>query len=122
MSYTLCITGSRTCQDVEFIRSGLLYLMKNYGRPSLFIHGGCRGVDLIGDAFAREHSIPVKEFIADWNTYGRSAGPIRNKQMAEFLNPSKDVCIAFWDGVSKGTMNMINLCMSRGVHTLIEVY
>jgi hypothetical protein len=60
-------------------------------------------VDQIGEDWAREHNIPVKQFLAQWNIHGKSAGPIRNKEMAEYA----DALIAFWDGQSKGTKNMI---------------
>jgi hypothetical protein len=67
------------------------------------VSGGAKGVDQIGEDWAREHNIPVKQFLAQWNIHGKSAGPIRNKEMAEYA----DALIAFWDGQSKGTKNMI---------------
>ena len=47
------------------------------------VSGGATGADAGGEAWARKRGIPVKRFPADWNTHGRAAGPIRNRQMAE---------------------------------------
>ena len=41
----------------------------------------------------------------DWDKYGKSAGYIRNTEMAE----AGDILVAFWDGKSKGTEHMINI-------------
>ncbi|MBR6510506.1 MAG: hypothetical protein IKT38_07870, partial [Clostridia bacterium] len=46
----------------------------------------------------------VEKYLADWEKYGKSAGPIRNKQMAEV----SDYVICFWDEKSKGTKSMID--------------
>ena len=48
------------------------------------VSGGASGADAGGESWARKRGIPVKRFPADWNTHGRAAGPIRNRQMAEY--------------------------------------
>jgi hypothetical protein len=73
------------------------------------------GVDLLGEAWAEDHNIPVKLFEADWNTYGRAAGPLRNKLMAEHA----DACIAVWDGESKGTLSMIRQATQKGLKVYV---
>lgn len=67
------------------------------------ISGTARGVDSIAESIAVTKGYPTKLFPADWDKYGKPAGAIRNKQMAEYA----DVLIAIWDGQSKGTKNMI---------------
>ena len=47
------------------------------------IHGGCSGVDRVTDFEARKLGFRVEVFPADWKKYGRSAGPIRNKEMLD---------------------------------------
>lgn len=66
--------------------------------------GGAEGVDKIGAYWAQIHKIPVAYHIAEWRKFGPSAGPIRNKKMAEY----GDELLAIWDGKSKGTKNMID--------------
>lgn len=63
------------------------------------------GADYLGEKYAEEKNILVTPFPADWSKYGKKAGPIRNEEMAKYA----DALIAFWDGKSKGTQNMIEL-------------
>lgn len=65
--------------------------------------GMATGVDTAGLKWAQKNKIKVAEYPADWNKHGKAAGPIRNEQMAKY----GDVLVAFWDGKSKGTKNMI---------------
>lgn len=47
------------------------------------VSGGARGVDLLGERYARQENITLSRFLADWSFHGRSAGFRRNEQMAE---------------------------------------
>lgn len=53
---------------------------------------------------AAVNDLPVKQFPADWKTHGKAAGPIRNKQMAEYA----DAAIIFVVNFSAGSMNMMS--------------
>ena len=65
---------------------------------------GCAiGADRLGERWANSNNVPIKEMPADWNRYGNSAGPLRNKAMAEYA----DAAIVIWDGESRGSRNMI---------------
>ena len=75
------------------------------------ISGGASGVDALGERFAKEHNLRLKVVPADWKTYGRSAGPRRNEQMARMAG----TLIAFWDGKSRGTKNMIDTAKRLGL-------
>lgn len=80
------------------------------------VSGRAKGADTLGEQYAKERGYSVKLFPADWKTHGRKAGPIRNKQMADY----GEMLIAFWDGKSKGTQHMINLAEKKGL--MVEVY
>lgn len=67
------------------------------------VSGGARGVDTDGVRWANLRSIPVKLFPAKWDEFGKSAGMIRNHEMALYA----DALIAVWDGKSRGTQHMI---------------
>ena len=67
------------------------------------VSGTARGVDAIAESYANTKGIALQQFPADWDKYGKPAGAIRNKQMAEYA----DALIAVWDGQSRGTKNMI---------------
>jgi len=73
------------------------------------VGGGANGADLCGKTFAKVNHIPYKEFKARWGCYGKSAGPIRNKQMAEYA----DALIAFPGG--RGTEDMIRQAKEKGL-------
>jgi hypothetical protein len=59
--------------------------------------------------------IKLTTFHADWDKHGKKAGPIRNKEMAVYA----DACIAFWDGQSPGTKNMIALAETYGLKLVV---
>ena len=78
------------------------------------VSGGARGVDRLGEEYAKKRHIPIQVFPADWTKYGKSAGYIRNEEMAKYA----DALIAVWDGESKGTGHMIDLAHKHN----LEVY
>ena len=80
--------------------------------------GDARGADTLGAVWASANEIPVKHYPVDWDTYGRSAGIIRNKQMAEYA----DFLVAFWDGKSHGTKNMIDTMQQMDKHGRVILY
>lgn len=67
------------------------------------VSGTAEGADRLGEFWAYRNQIPIKIFKPDWDKFGKAAGHIRNKAMAEYA----DRVIAFWDGISRGTKNMI---------------
>ena len=69
------------------------------------VSGTAIGADSLGETWALQHNIPIKRFPAKWKRYGKSAGPIRNKQMAKYAN----ALVLFWDGKSRGSANMLKI-------------
>jgi hypothetical protein len=74
------------------------------------VHGGARGIDEAAGRWAAYMGLPVRVFPADWTSFGRSAGPRRNREMAQYA----DRLVAIWDGKSRGTGNMIETMRSLG--------
>lgn len=72
------------------------------------VSGAARGVDKAGEDYvtwAREQfpgTFTVTQFPANWDKYGKVAGHLRNRQMAEYA----DAALLIWDGSSSGTANM----------------
>jgi len=100
------ITGDREWTDDALIHAALATL-----RPEVIIEGECRGADLIARHAAERFDIEYDPRPADWDLYGRAAGPIRNQEMLD-LRP--DVCLAFHDdldGRSRGTKDMVARCL-----------
>lgn len=81
------------------------------------ISGTAAGVDRLGERWAMVNDIPIISMPADWNKYGKSAGPIRNQKMAELC----DAAIILWDGTSPGTRNMIYEMNKLGKPTYIKI-
>lgn len=82
------------------------------------IEGGARGADTGYKQYAERRGIPVSSFPAQWDKHGRSAGPIRNKQMLDEGRP--ELVIAFPGG--KGTRNMIDQAIKAGIEVkIIEI-
>ena len=81
------------------------------------ISGTAKGVDTLGERWAEENNIPCSRYPANWTKYGKSAGMIRNTQMADVA----DATIALWDGVSKGTKNMIDISKKRNLGLIVRI-
>ncbi len=79
------------------------------------VSGGATGVDTLAIKYAIEKGIPSKVFHADWKKHQRAAGPIRNREMAEY----SDALIAIWDGKSRGTKNMIEEAKRKGLKVVV---
>jgi len=88
-------------------------------KPTLVIEGEAKGADSLGREAAEYLGIPVMKFPAQWDSYGRAAGPIRNKQMLEEGKP--DLVLAFHTNIaeSKGTKNMIKIAKEAGIKVIL---
>jgi hypothetical protein len=118
----LIIAGSRNFEEYHLLESSLdEFIERNsIGDPDpgvIIISGLAKGADLLGVQYAKQKGYQVEEFPANWKL-GRSAGPKRNLEMAKSAN----ACIVFWDGVSKGTANMIELAKRHQLKLLVVLY
>jgi hypothetical protein len=80
------------------------------------VTGGARGADASGARWAEEMRFESTVMNADWGKYGKRAGYIRNKQMADY---GLDCALIFWDGESRGTKMMIDLLEERSIDYVI---
>lgn len=109
MTARIIVTGSRTWDDHESIRFALPYAafaqLRVSPRNCTVVVGDCpTGADAIVTELAPKFGMALEIHRADWNAHGKSAGPKRNQKMAE---SGANLCIAFWDGESRGTLDMI---------------
>lgn len=106
------VAGCRYYNDYaaakEFIEQVISEIRESH--DLVFLSGDCVGADQLGERFAKENGFAVEHFPADWQAFGKSAGPIRNRQMAD----AADYVICFWDGKSRGTASMINYAKKLG--------
>lgn len=99
------IAGSRSITDYDL----LCAVIKESGYEiTEVISGGAKGVDTLGEMYARSNDIKLTIFEADWKSLGLRAGPVRNGTMRDY----GDALIALWDGNSSGTKDMIKKMQS----------
>lgn len=107
------IAGGRTITDYQLVLSAI----EDSGFTiTQVVSGMAPGVDTLAVQYATEKQLPLAEFWADWNRLGRAAGPMRNRQMAEYA----DALIAVWDGESRGTKNMIEEATKRNLQVYVK--
>lgn len=106
------IAGSRNVTDPDIIEKAVT---ESGFEITEVIEGGAKGVDTIAREWAQKRPITVTEYKANWAKFGKAAGPIRNKTMAD----NADALIAVWDGESRGTKNMIELARKLGLKVFI---
>lgn len=82
------------------------------------VSGTAKGADKGGEEWAAMEGIPVERFPADWDKHGKKAGYIRNREMADHVG-KEGGCVVVWDGVSKGSSNMIDLCKRAGIQLFV---
>lgn len=108
------IAGPRDYTDNEFVINILDGLLSNivtkHNRRVHIIEGGAYGVDALAKSYALQNKLPYTEVKADWDKYGRSAGPRRNQKMAKM----SDYCIVFYKG-TRGSASMIAEALKQNV-------
>jgi hypothetical protein len=104
------VCGSRHYQNYQRILACIRGL-----DVSLVIAGGCRGADTLAVLAARECGFRYVEYPADWQRFGRSAGPIRNQKMLDSGKP--DFVLAFHEDLtsSRGTRDMLSRAILSGI-------
>lgn len=113
----VAVVGGRDFKDYSLLRNTLNNL---YGEvcPITVVSGGARGADNLAEKYAKCYNMNLKVFKADWETYGKSAGMIRNKEIVKYA----DEVVAFWNGESKGTKNTIDTAEKMGKKVTIISY
>jgi hypothetical protein len=89
----------------------------NYLPDVVIIHGGAKGADDLADQWAAVNWTGLEIYPADWDKYGKKAGPIRNQQMLDEGKP--DLVIAFPTPKSRGTWDMVRRAQKANIETII---
>lgn len=117
--FKVIIAGSRNFNSYVLLRAKMDYFLMNLDQKSIeIVSGGAWGADALGEKYAKERGYKLTVMNADWETYGKSAGYIRNSEMAKYA----DACVAFWDGNSRGTKHMIDLATKEGIGLKVVKY
>jgi len=114
----IVVAGSRDFSNRKLAYKVLDIVKEKIDKPFEIVSGCARGADSLGEWWAKDNGINVKRFPADWNTYGKRAGYLRNKEMAEYGTH----LILFWDGISKGSKHMLDLAEKNDLNVTVIRY
>jgi hypothetical protein len=109
------IAGSRTIEDYFAVEKAI----RDCGWTITEVICGCAaGVDSLGAMWALKNNIPIREYRAKWELYGKSAGYKRNVLMAE----NADALVLVYDGKSKGSIHMLNIARDKKLKIYRVIY
>lgn len=130
------IAGSR-----DFDRYDILKHTMNlkFSEPFVVVSGCAKGADRLGERYAKENGLELEYHPAKWDdisvqpchvkynahgAYNALAGHNRNREMLQSIldNPDGGCVVAFWDGKSTGTRNMITIAREAGVQVHVIQY
>lgn len=83
----------------------------------ILVTGMARGADQLAYSIAEDTDMFIAEFPADWDNVGRSAGYVRNAEMAEYA----DHLIIVWNFESRGTRHMFDLAVRDKLYPIYIV-
>lgn len=107
----VAVVGSRDDPNPDVVVAYVRLLSPD----TVIVSGGARGVDQWAEEAAQRYGLQTKIFHADWDGFGRRAGPIRNAEIVA----AADRLVAFWIGQSRGTLNTILSDQAAGLPILI---
>lgn len=98
----LAVIGSRTIVSAD--------IAPHAGGATEIVSGGARGLDSLAARYAEEQGLKLTVFRPDYRQYGNPAPHIRNRQIVDY----SDAVLAFWDGKSRGTKEVIDYARNHG--------
>lgn len=129
------VAGGRNFNDYELLKKELISLKEKY-KDLEIVSGNAKGADMLGERFSRDFNCRLRVFQAKWNDlsepcllrenrygkYNALAGIKRNEQMLQYAKEDNGMLLAFWDGKSRGTNDMINRSRKAGLEVKVVKY
>jgi hypothetical protein len=112
----LAVVGSRSFDDYWRLCIKLDKIARDTG--IVIVSGGAKGADKLAERYANARGLELHVFPAHWDMFGKKAGMMRNREIIQ----NCDGLIAFWDGVSEGTANIIGLAKKAGKKLWLEMF
>lgn len=113
----LIVAGSRYFNNYELVSNTIMNFVSNNNveiSSIKIVSGTCRGADSLGERFAIEHNIEILRFIPDWDKYGKTAGPIRNREMAK-VGDYLLLFVSDKTNISSGSASMLKEAKKAGI-------
>lgn len=107
ISYVI-VSGGRDFTNTELMHRTLCVVVGLLDMVTI-LHGDAKGADALARTWAEKYGVARQQFDADWTKHGLAAGPIRNAEMVRHGTH----LVAFWDGQSKGTKDIIDKARAR---------
>lgn len=104
------------CGDREWNSYKPIYSrLRDLPPGTIIVHGDCRGADKMSGFVAKQYGFEVIPVPADWDKFGKAAGPIRNQKMLD--EHKVDLVLAFHNDIasSRGTKDMITRADKAGI-------
>lgn len=118
MSIRILITGSRSWDNIDYIRLAFMELAEEHGQHITLVSGACpTGADRLGEIVAAELGWNIELYPADWAKYGNRAGFVRNSQM---IDTEPDMVVGFVRNKSKGASMTVNLGKKKNIFTIVH--
>lgn len=106
------VTGGRDYKNQEHVTKAL----ESVG-ATIVVHGGANGADSHADKYSEWAALNLGIYVetivykADWDKYGKAAGPIRNRKM---LMENKDAIVLAFSG-GQGTNGCVMIARELGM-------
>ncbi len=112
------VAGSRGIVDYEIVKEAI----KESGfEITQIISGTAKGVDVLGERYGKDNKIPVRCMSANWDFFGKSAGYLRNEEMAKVADALIAIILIDENGNgTKGTRNMINIAKRHNLKIYVK--
>ena len=125
-SARIIVCGGRHFNDYDRMKSIIDGVIAEIGLDITAIEivcGHCAGADQLGEKYAEERCYACKVFPANWEKYGRAAGPIRNSEMVKYASEVKvPIVIAFRNAKTRGTDDTVKKATQKGFKVVVEEY
>lgn len=115
----VAVVGSRDFPKLQKVRD----LVAKLRDDTILYSGGADGVDTAAEEAARARGLDVKIFPVlkkDWEKFGRSAGPRRNRKIVDAIAAERGFVFVFvrvdeYGVMTPGSENVIKLCEKLNV-------
>jgi hypothetical protein len=122
MTIRILVTGSRDLANAYLVNATLDGVLDGlmYAKPDdtdiVLIHGGAKGADTLAANWAASKGIRCERYNAQWDAYGKAAGPMRNQQM---VDTGADVVVGFLAEGSRGTADCLKRATKAGIPSVV---
>ena len=120
----ILVCGGRHFADYDLLEKTINGVIAESGCSDIeIVSGHFVGADRLCELYAERHNVSVKIFPAQWKKYGKRAGPMRNRQMVDYISGFENkAVVAFVSANTKGTRNTITLARKANICVIEKEY